>query len=342
MPKLLLPILRLIVWAVIATALVYLAFFRDVPEPKADPYQPSVSLTSPTVPVMRGDVANQVTLTGSLNARPATTVKSTAGGAVGVVKVKVGDAVSEGTVLFTVKVPIEQTQAPEPAGPSAAAPTSQAPKFTVKEVKSTTTGKVATLDVLPDQEVQIGTAVATISSGLLDVQAQLTPENQYRLPTIPSTASISVTGGPAPFQCSDLHVVPPSGSTGNEPATVDPMTGQPTGGGITVQCSVPPGTAVYAGSPATIAIDAGTATGVLVLPVTAVDGKTSPGRVWVVGPDGSDVETPVELGITDGVMIEIKSGLQEGQEVLEFTPQQQEVPMDDGSGKYGVPGGYGG
>lgn len=346
MPKLLLPLLRLTAWMAIAAALVYLAFFKSEPKESADGHQPSVAMTSPTVVASRGPVTNQVSLSGSLTAQPATVVKSTAGGTVGTVKTQVGATVAEGDVLFTVKVPVaEPAPTPSTDDPAASsAPTAPAtPKYTVKNVTATTPGTVATLDVLPDQEVQIGTAAASINGGKISAQAQLTSENQYRLPVIPTAATISVNGGPAPFACTDLHVLTPTaGTTGTDAGATDPAGGSPSGGGVTLQCSVPAGTPVYAGSAATLLIDAGSVPDAVVLPVTAVDGKVTPGRVWVAGEDGEPVETQVELGITDGVMIEIKSGIAEGTEVLEFTPQQQTQPMEQPGGQGGEYGGYGG
>jgi multidrug efflux pump subunit AcrA (membrane-fusion protein) len=43
------------------------------------------------------------------------------------------------------------------------------------------------------------------------------------------------------------------------------------------------------------------------------------GTVWVVK-DGEPVERRVSLGLSDGEIVEIRKGLKEGEEVLEFVP----------------------
>jgi multidrug efflux pump subunit AcrA (membrane-fusion protein) len=58
---------------------------------------------------------------------------------------------------------------------------------------------------------------------------------------------------------------------------------------------------------------------VLVLPVSAVQGDTQHGVVNRVE-NGVLSQVPVGLGITDGVRIEITSGLAEGDEVTSFAP----------------------
>jgi hypothetical protein len=72
---------------------------------------------------------------------------------------------------------------------------------------------------------------------------------------------------------------------------------------------------------------------VLVVPITAVQGSVQQGNVWVVGPDGAEEQRSVALGLTDGDQIEVREGLTEGEQVLQFVP----VP-DDTVGEF-VPGG---
>jgi len=88
---------------------------------------------------------------------------------------------------------------------------------------------------------------------------------------------------------------------------------------------VPEDQKVFAGLSAEITVVSGSAEDVLVLPVTAVRGDYATGIVYLPSDSGDPVEQPVELGLTDGVMIEIKSGLNEGDTVLEYVPS--EVPM---------------
>jgi hypothetical protein len=64
-----------------------------------------------------------------------------------------------------------------------------------------------------------------------------------------------------------------------------------------------------------MAVATGEAHGVLALPVEAVAGSSQSGRVTLVRADGSTETLDVQLGITDGVRIEIKSGLKAGDRV---------------------------
>ena len=72
--QIVLPVLRLAVWAVIAVALVVLAFRNgaDPGEASRSAASPApVQLDSPVVPVTTGDVENTVTVQGAVAADPA-------------------------------------------------------------------------------------------------------------------------------------------------------------------------------------------------------------------------------------------------------------------------------
>ena len=105
-----LPVLRLLVWSVIAVALVVLAFRGggsstadvDVARPAA------VQLESPQVPVSRGTVQNTVTVTGTVVADAAVPVKATAAGTVKKLLVARGATVTAGQGLLQVTVTTER------------------------------------------------------------------------------------------------------------------------------------------------------------------------------------------------------------------------------------------
>jgi hypothetical protein len=178
--------------------------------------------------------------------------------------------------------------------------------------------------VLVKQLVAVGDVLATVSPGTLSVSAPLTQGDQLRLLAAPTAATVAVQGGPAPFACSALAIGVPENDTPSDPAPPDPYAPpldpntQPTG--AIARCSIPPGTVV----------EAGLAAGVLVVPVTAVEGAVATGNVWVVGAEGTEpVLTEVVLGLTDGFMVEIKEGLTEGVQILEFVPNSEPLPGTD-------------
>lgn len=328
MPKLLLPILRLVAWIAIAASLVYMAFFKDSVTASKGAQQPSVQLDSPSITPVKGSITNLVTVDAQVVADTAGSVKSTAGGKVGEVKVSTGQAVNAGDVLFTVKVTEEA-----PAGSATnTAEGAAAPTTTTKTevVKSTSAGVIGSLDVLPGQDISIGTVAATINTGSLSVTATLGPENQYRLPQLPGSASVAVTGGPAPFECTNLHIVQPKPQGTGASSGEDQQASANPSGGPQMTCNVPTGTPIYAGASAKMEISAGSANDVLTLPITAVQGSVGKGRVWVVGQDGVETPTDVELGLTDGSMVEVKSGIDESTQVLEFVPVQQDSAAQQG------------
>ncbi|RZU32271.1 efflux RND transporter periplasmic adaptor subunit [Blastococcus saxobsidens] len=330
------PLLRLLVWSVIAVALVVLAFGgSDAAGPApGGPGAPRLELTAPPVPVARGTVANTVTVQGTVVADGAVPVKATAAGTVRRVLVQQGATVTAGQTVVEVRV--EQEQQPvtgtDPDGNPTVTP--RPPKVRTVAVPAPSAGVVTTLDVLVDQVVAVGNPIGQVSPGTLSVTAPLTQSEQFRLLAPPTTAEVTVQGGPAPFTCTGLVL-------GTEPAPTDPDAGggpmmPPSGAGTTARCAVPPGTAVFAGMAATVAVSAGTADDVLVVPITAVQGSVQQGNVWVVGEDGAEEVRTVVLGLTDGEQVEIREGVAEGEQVLQFVP----VP-DDTAAEYPMGGPYG-
>ena len=325
------PSLRLLVWALIAVALLYIAFGRGKPQ-EAGAASPSAVLTPAETTVARGDVVNTVSLTGSIEADPATTVKATATGTVGRLRAEAGDTVEKGTPLFTVLVPVEETAPVVPTDPAAPAPAPTAPRTRTVTVTATVPGTLATLDVLAAQPVSIGDAVATVSPGTLTVSAPLTQDQQFRLLAPPSSASVTVPGGPGTFECTGLRTGTPAvAGAAPSPAPQDPYAyggsvdpgSTPTG--ATVTCRVPPDVPVFSGLSATVDVTAGRATGVLLAPVTAVQGRVARGSVWMLDDAGAPTKTAVTLGLTDGENVEVTGGVQEGARLLQFVPGTDEI-----------------
>lgn len=92
-------------------------------------------------------------------------------------------------------------------------------------------------------------------------------------------------------------------------------------------CKVPKDVTVYNSLGLTMTVEAGAVSDVITAPVTAVRGLTDSGTVWVIGDDGQSEERSVRLGLNDGSMVEVKSGLKEGEEIEEFVPGTE--PEDD-------------
>lgn len=316
-----LPVLRLLVWIVIAVALCVLAFGG---RNSASTLTPEVGDTDSVVQVSEGDIRSVIEVAGTVNADPAVVVKSTSTGQVSRVRVNVGDTVDKGQRLFDVVVPLPPTGGQTTTNPDGTTSTTPVQNRTRTDaVVATSAGKITRLDVLKDQETAIGTDVAWIEPGTLKVKAPLTQQQQFRLLNPPASAQAQAPGGPAPFECTALST---GAAQGDGDQQVDPMTGVPAQSATAeVTCTVPAGATVFAGMSANLTIDTGSVTGVLVLPVSAVQGSVGTGKVWLPNPNGQPTEKDVTLGLTDGTMVEITGGLKAGDQVLEFAP----VPMDD-------------
>jgi multidrug efflux pump subunit AcrA (membrane-fusion protein) len=323
------------VWAVIAAALVVLAFRGGDTGTAAGPGAPALELSSPAVPVARGTVTNTVSVTGTVVADSAVTVKATAAGTVRKLLVAAGANVAAGQALLEIRY--EEEVAPATGTDAEGNPTStpRPPRIRMATVPAPAAGKLTSLDVLVDQVVAVGDKVGAVSPGTLSVSAALSQADQFRLLAPPATAQVEVQGGPAPFACTGLMLGTPAGDTTGTP---DDGSGgaQPTApgaaAGTTARCAVPAGVTVFPGMAATMRIEAGVAENVLVVPITAVQGSVQQGNVWIVGADGRQEERPVVLGLTDGEQVEVREGLGEGDQVLQFVPVPDDTVEEPGMG----------
>lgn len=347
------PIVWMAIFAVIAVALFKLAFV-DGMRAEATDQQPAAQLVTPSIPAARGTVTNVVQVQGAVASDPAVVVRSTAEGTVNFVHVAVGADVAKGDPLFQVQKLVEPDPAhatelfagrtaddggtsdnggsngtagnaePEPVRQTAP----PAPVYTYTDVVATAAGKVTDLAVLVDQQVGVGADAVTLSPGTFSVSGSLTSDQQFRLLDRPSTAMVTVTGGPAPFECQAVTVGEASASDPAPQAPQGPAAMGPFGPAApetstgTVSCAVPEDVTVFAGLGASIDISAGTAEDVITVPITAVKGAVDSGVVWVMENDGGaePVEREVSLGLNDGQQVEITEGLDEGELVLQFVP----------------------
>jgi macrolide-specific efflux system membrane fusion protein len=310
-----LPITRLVVLAAIAVALVRMAFFGTAAEEASE--VPTGSVVESQVPASIATVVNDVTVKGSIQPDPEVAVKATLQGKVSKVVAGQGASVRAGDPIVVIR---QET----PVDPVVAADGTQ-------------------LGVLVGQEVAVGDAVGRIAPPTFRATAPLTAEEQYRLVTQPTAATVAITSGPAPFECGDLRIGQ-QGAPGGAGATGATGDAGSTGAaesastGATVSCAVPDGTRVFPGLAAEITIPAGEAPDVLTLPTTAVEGLADTGNVWLASDSGEPEERAVGLGISDGKVVQITSGLKEGDMVLEFVPGAP-APEEDAMT---MQGGYGG
>ncbi len=335
------PIIRLVVFAAIAAALINLAFFGTTEAER--PLEPTGALIEPTVAVSVATISNEVTLDGTVGADDAVPVKASLAGEIRKVLIAPGQPVAPDTPIASIRA---ETASADPAAP---------PVVKTVTVTAGAAGTVSALPIIAGQVVAVGEAIAQVAPPSFHVEGALKPADQYRLLSRPAEAQVTITGGPAPFACTGLTITTPlpgAGSGGGSGAgggdgSGDAGTGTGTGtgagsgteagSGTTVRCAVPTGVTVFSGLSAKLTIPAGVAENALVVPVTAVEGSSGTGLVYQPSPDGGEpVALPVTLGLTDGVNVQITGGVAEGDEVLQFIPGAPVEPEP------GVEVGYGG
>lgn len=314
-----LPILRVAVLAVIAIALVKFAFFPENAPATSDGIIPDGELYEPTVFVETGDIINDVALEGTIVRDRSQTVVATVQGEIGAVFVTDGDTVSLGDRLYQIRTEHE----PEPVMPTEDEPDPVQPVsyFTYTDVFAPIGGTLTEFPFLVGMGVDIGMETGAILPNTFHIEAPITAAQQYRFTEEPEDATVSIADGPAPFTCTDVQVVASEEATpGSE--------GQPAST-ASIQCPVPTDVRVFPGLAAELIVPGGSAEGVPVLPTTAVIGTADTGIVFVPGADGEPEELEVGLGVNDGLYIEITSGLDIGDEVLQYTPGAQSVDCED-------------
>jgi multidrug efflux pump subunit AcrA (membrane-fusion protein) len=316
------PTVRIVIWAVIAAALVALALKGAELDPP-DALQPTGEITESVIPVAKGSVTNAVTVPASVVADPPVEIKATADGVVAEIQIDDAKVDKDVRVLWIkTEEPVEPVvEVDEESGEEAVV--NQEPKVTWTSALAPVSGTVD-VTVLKDQAVTVGETIGTVNPGTLSVSGTLTADQQYRLVGAKGTAEVTLKGGPAPFTCTGLTIgeAPAGGATGGE----DAMGETPEAATGAVRCAIPPKVKAFSGLGAEIEITNGNAKGVVVVPISAVLGTSQTGKVWTVAKEGAEPKPrDVTLGLTDGLQVEITKGLKAGEEILEFTP------IDDGT-----------
>ena len=350
MKRYLLTGLKVLLALVVTAALVKLAFFPDSEQTAPTAAQTGFSVSTPLVTVTKADVKSAVDIDGQVVADAPTQVPATSVGTVARLYFDNGATVTSGEPILTIKKTETVTTTDNGSNGSNGANGSSdskgagsadssdsdskadtTPKTTEKvtyiDVYAPATGTI-NYSVIKDQETTVGTSIASISTGTYSATGTISAAQQYQLTQAPTSATLTIKSGPAPFACNNLKIgtgtaSAPTNSTAAPKDTTDASSGDATT--VQVRCAVPADKKVFPGLKATISIAVGEAKGALTVPLTAVQGNYATGKVWLV-PDPTKptktVETTVKLGINDGNQIVVTSGLKEGDSILQFVPGQ--------------------
>lgn len=304
------PIIRILIFAAIAAALIKIAFFA-APEVEAGPEFPTGEIVEPQVAVAVGTILNDVAVQGTVAADAASPIQATLAGEVTEIVATVGAAVAVDDRILTIRQ--------EVPGVINDDGTMAASTYKTIIVRAPAAGVVSSISVIKGQLVEVGDPVGQIAPPSFSVSGTLEPDQLYRLLNQPTEATVTVTGGPAPFACTNLKIT--TSLAGEEPAA----DGSAAASGTSVTCSVPAEVKVFNGLQAQMSIPGGVAENVLVVPVTSVEGIAEAGNVYIASEDGTTEVRPVVLGLNDGVNVQVVSGVAEGEMVMQFVPGAPEV-----------------
>ena len=175
-------------------------------------------------------------------------------------------------------------------------------------------------------------------------------QQAYKISGALTDVTVQIKNGPGPFPCTVLGTIAalPQGTIPEKPPVTpdtkdqpkdqpkqpDPPKDQPqqpsSSTGLRIVCTGPADVLMINGATASIEVTTGKSAQALVVPVEAVAGQQGKGKVDVIQPDGSRRTTDVTLGLTDGKVIEVKSGLTGDEELAVPGPNLPEGQQQGG------------
>lgn len=323
--------LKLILWSIIAVALVKFAFFPNQETNEELLSQGQFEL--PTVTAEIGDISNSVELNASVVRDESKQFKSTESGVVQTLYVKDGDQVAAGAPVLqlektTVKEVPGQPSTDEEGNTIPGTP-QQVEHKTWHDIYAPASGTLR-LDTLVGQQVEIGSPLGSIVPSTFHAQVSINPEQLYSLQGLPKVATLAIKDGPAPFECTNLQTITSTGGTKEGEQSSGPQ----------LRCVIPANQTVFDGVKGKLSIAGSSATQVVVVPTSAVEGRFREGAVYFPSKDGKSKPERhvVKLGISDGQFIEVTEGLKQGDLILEFAPlnqEEQQRPGDNQGGGFG-------
>ncbi|MDM4721471.1 efflux RND transporter periplasmic adaptor subunit [Micromonospora sp. WMMA1363] len=181
-------------------------------------------------------------------------------------------------------------------------------------------------------EVTAGMPVVSAKKVGYGLVADIDSAQAYKISDALTTVQAQIKNGPGPFPCEVLGTIAalPAGAIPDPPATQPAAapSGQPPSPpvvpspadqhdrtepseptGMRLVCTAPADIKLINGASGTLEVVTARAVKALVLPVEAVAGGQGRGKVDVVEPNGARETRDVVLGLSDGKVVEIKSGL---------------------------------
>jgi hypothetical protein len=300
------------------------------PTPSMAPRGTTITTVKPT----RQDLSNTLSLTGSVGLNPVFGIVAPVAGQVRYLDVATPTSTpTKPTRVANIVAGGKSTPVEVPAGAT----------FAGRLVDDRSTVTVG-MPIVSARYVGYGIAATVQAADAYRVAGALTP-----------TVQAQILGGPGPFACSVLGTIaalpagtipaPPAADPAlpaNDPgAKVPPVIvpqapAAPSGSDATgprLVCTAPADVRLINGASVTLQVVTARAANVLVLPVEAVAGGQGTGKVDVLGPDGNRQTRDVVLGLSDGKVVEIKSGLDGTETVAIPGPNLPEPPPQNAGPK---------
>lgn len=182
----------------------------------------------------------------------------------------------------------------------------------VHEIRAPLPGRVVETSVAVGGFVLAGSPVAVVQSIETAIETRLAPNVLYRLATAPREVTATVIDGPGPFDCPFISLRIASSPPPNPGEEVP----------FVLRCAVPANLGVIVGTRAIVEIVLDRADNVLAVPRTAIDGMAGPGGTVVVARRRGETVDRVKVlvGIRSESLVEVRSGLEEGDLVLDPVP----------------------
>jgi hypothetical protein len=189
-------------------------------------------------------------------------------------------------------------------------------------------------------EVSAGMPIISARHAGYGIVADIDSAQAYRISGAARTVKGQIKNGPGPFTCTTLGTIAalPAGTIPEPPApTTTPATppasgtpveppkeGDPEGGaaapgseptGMQLVCAAPSSVKLINGADVTLSVITDRASNAMVLPVEAVAGTQGKGKVDVLTADRTRRTVDVVLGLSDGKVVQIRSGLRGDEEI---------------------------
>ena len=320
-------------WALFGVLLVGLLVAVGAAAVLPQKWREASSATAPSPSAQRvveakvGSVRRVVPLSGIVVREDDQTIRASAGGDVTSIPVQQGQSVTAGTTLATITLGVPEplpSPSPSPTPTPTSSPTSTAsptptsspppafsppPVSVVQAVSAPVDGEVTTVRVVLSQKVKVGFAMFVLSPNRFDVVAPVASSQLYQFFNPPASVRATIERGPPPFDCEFVSIgdnINPSGGQTLLNQDAD------------FRCAVPSSVSVFPGVRVRLEVTTAEADNAIVLPRRVIsnvhDGQ---GTVWVVEKGHRPVRRTIGVGITDGRVMEVTSGLQAGERVLD-------------------------